>query len=246
MRPEWEMATGAVPEPIHRGIDDRVPRAISHLLEGLMLRLVPLVALLAASLFALSCQDTVVRTGQITVQVNPLYENDFDSFETFSVVTADLVDPPEDVPEIGDRQQAFNEQVNELIIEAMTNEPVCMEFIAPEQVTAENQPDLWAANGLAQETNGGYVYECCGGWWWGWWGWYWNPCATLCPTWVEYDIGSLLVPVGFPVASGDDPQYVFAGLAQALVDPNTTVETIEFAIQEIFRQWPVQRSCSPQ
>jgi hypothetical protein len=212
-----------------------------------MLRLVsltPVVALVATSVFITSCQDTVVSTGQVTTQVNPEYLDDFDSFETFSVVTSELVDPPDELPEIGDEQAAFNDDVNELIIQAMQAEPVCMEYIPPDEVTETNQPDLWAANGLARETDSGYVYECCGGWWWGWWGWYWDPCGTLCPTYVEYTVGSLVVPVGFPVASGADPEIVFGGLAQALVDGRDTEEKVRIAIQEIFRQWPVQRSCS--
>lgn len=211
-----------------------------------MLRLVPLVPLVATSFFALSCQDTVVRTGEISVQVNPEYLDEFSTYRTFSVVTADLVEPPEEVPEIGDEQQAFNKQVNELIIAAMTSEPVCLEYIPADQTSEDNQPDLWAANGLAQATEGGYVYQCCGGWWWGWWGWYWNPCATLCPTWVEFDVGSLLVPVGFPVASGEEPEVVFAGLAQSLIDGQDPKDKIRVAIQEIFKQWPEQNSCPSQ
>lgn len=211
-----------------------------------MLRLAPFAALLATALLALGCSDTVVATGEISTRTNPQYIDDFPSYETFSVVIEDLVDPPEDLPELGDEQQAFNEYVNGLIVDAMTREPVCLDYIDPKDVTEENQPDLWAANGLARSTEGGYVYECCGGWWWGWWGWYWDPCAVWCPTYVEFEIGSLFVPVGFPVASGADPELVFAGLAQAISDGRGDREKVERAVQEIFKQWPIQNSCSEQ
>ena len=211
-----------------------------------MLRLAPFAALLATALLALSCSDTVLATEKISTRHNPQYIDDFPSYETFSVVTEDLVDTPEDLPELGDEQQAFNEYVNGLIVDAMTSEPVCLDYIRPEDVTEENQPDLWAANGLARSTQGGYVYECCGGWWWGYWGWYWDPCAFWCPTYVEFDVGSLFIPVGFPVASGVEPELVFAGLAQAISDGQGDREKVERAVQEIFKQWPIQNSCPEQ
>jgi len=212
----------------------------------MLLRLFPLVALVASSILIVSCQDDVVQTGEITTRTNPDYEDDFPTYQTFSVVTADQVDPPDDVPDIGDEQQAFNRRVNQLIIDAMTSEPVCLEYIPPDETSEDNQPDLWAANGLAQDTEGGYVYECCGGYWWGYWGWYWDPCATWCPTYVEYDVGSLFIPVGFPVASNDEPEVVFAGLAQALVDGQDVESLVQFAVQEIFEEWPEQRTCPEQ
>jgi len=212
------------------------------------MRLIPLsVALVVPALLALGCaNDSVVQTGTIDVKVA---ENvDFSEFQTFSVVTADIVETPPEVPELGEEQQAFNQRVNQLIIEAMQAEPVCLQYIPPDAVTEENQPDLWAANGLGRSTDDGYVYECCGGWWWGYWGWYWDPCAYWCPVYVEYEVGSLLVPVGVPPtadASDENPSIVFAGLAQALLGTGTpTNEQISFAIEEIFAQWPDPRQCS--
>lgn len=209
-----------------------------------MLRLIPIVTWAAASFFILSCSDTVVRTGEITTWENPEYEQEFPTYQTFSVVTSDQVEVPPDVPPISSEQQAFNDQVNQLIIEAMQSEPVCLTYIPPDQTSETNQPDLWAANGLSQMTEGGFVYECCGGWWWGWWGWYWDPCATLCPVWVEFDVGSLLIPVGFPNSSGGEPEVVYSGLAQAVLDGLDVDAAVRFAVQEIFQQWPDQRECS--
>jgi hypothetical protein len=210
----------------------------------------PLFVLMATSLVVLSCQDdVVVRTGEITTRTNPDYLDEFSTYETFSVVTSDLVEPPPDVPDLGDEQEAFNRRVNLLIIEAMTSAPVCLDYIPADEVSDERQPDLWAANGLAQETNGGYVYDCCGGWWWGYWGWYWDPCAYWCPTYVEYNVGSLFVPVGFPVDSTEIPEVVFAGLAQAITDgqsPGQIEDDVRFAIQEIFKDWPDKRECPAQ
>ena len=231
------------PPPIRPIIDAAERRAIPHPSEVLMLRLVPIVALIAASFLVLSCNDTVVRTGEITTQTNPDYIDEFPTYQTFSVLTSAQVNPPPDVPDIGDEQQAFNQQVNQLIIDAMTSEPVCLEYIPPDQTSETNQPDLWAANGLSRMTEGGFVYQCCGGWWWGWWGWYWDPCAYICSTWVEFDVGSMLIPVGFPVASADDPEIVFSGLAQAILDGQDIDAAIRFAVQEIFKEWPDQRTC---
>jgi hypothetical protein len=208
-----------------------------------MLRFVPFLLLIASTIVAAGCADnTVVQTGSIDVKVDS--DVDFTQFQTFSVVTKDLIDPPPDIPEIGDEQEAFNELVNQLIIDAMQAEPVCLELIPPDQTSPENQPDLWAANGLAQSTDSGYVYECCGGWWWGYWGWYWNPCAYWCPTYVEYEVGSLFVPVGEPPAEGEDPAAVFAGLARSVSGTGPDVETkVRTAINEIFAQWPDKRTC---
>jgi hypothetical protein len=122
--------------------------------------------------------------------------------------------------------------------------PVCLTFIDPVDVTDENQPDLWAANGLARDVEGGYVYQCVGGWWWGYWGWYWDSCAYWVPTYVEYDIGSLFIPVGLPIVGEPPPDLIFAGLAQSVVgsggDPETKARQ---AVQLIFEQWPDQRTC---
>lgn len=210
-----------------------------------MLRHVPFFLLIVFALAPVGCaNNTVVATGEIDVKFDESV--DFTQFETFSVVTSDLVDPPPDVPELGDDQQAFNDLVNQLIIEAMQSEPVCLRFIPPDQTSEQNKPDLWAANGLAQSTDSGYVYECCGGWWWGYWGWYWDPCAYWCPTYVEYDVGTLFIPVGLPLTSGEEPQAIFGGLAQSVLGTGPDVETkVRYAIEEIFKQWPDQRTCSP-
>ena len=208
-----------------------------------MLRYVPFVLLVVSAFASAGCaNDTVVQTGEISVEFD---ENiDFTQFETFSVVTKDLVEPPPEAPELGDEQEAFNDMVNDLIVDAMQAEPVCLELIPPGETSEQNQPDLWAANGLAQSTDSGYVYGCCGGWWWGYWGWYWDPCAYWCPTYVEYDVGSLFVPVGLPPEEGQDPAAVFAGLARSVAgtgsDPGTKVRA---AIDAIFQQWPVKRTC---
>ena len=102
-----------------------------------MLRCSVFVLFVISSLSVLSCAtDSVVQTGQIIVQFD--HTVDFTQFETFSVVTADIVDPPD----LDEDQQAFNDMVNELIKEAMQAEPVCLTLIEPEDVTDENQPDL--------------------------------------------------------------------------------------------------------
>jgi hypothetical protein len=201
-------------------------------LEDFMLRYSSFVLLIAASFVAQSCADDTV-SGTI----------DFTQFETFSVLTSDIV-PPEDLPDLGEDQVAFNDMVNGLIIEAMQAEPVCLTLIPPDQVTEENQPDLWAANGLGRSTDGGYYYECVGGWWWGYWGWYWDPCASWYPVYVEYEVGSLLIPVGPPPAMDEEPTPIFAGLAQSVLGTGADTETkVRNAVQEIFEQWPDQRSC---
>ncbi len=206
-----------------------------------MLRRLPILAFGVSSVLVLGCvEDTVVQTGQVVVQYDRTV--DFTQFESFSVVTSDLVDPPDLDPD----QEAFNDMVNDLIKEAMQAEPVCLTFIEPGEVTDENQPDLWAANGLAQTTGSGYDYECIGGWWWGYWGWYWDPCAWWVPRYIEYDVGNLLIPVGPPPAEGEDPEPIFGGLAQSLSDsPPDTKTKIEEAVRLIFQQWPDKRSCPP-
>lgn len=211
-------------------------------LEVLMRRTVPFIILIASSFLALSCADNnVVQTGEITVRSNP--DVDFTQFQTFSVVTSDLVEVPPEAPDF-DEQEAFNDQVNQLIIAAMQAEPVCLEFIDPTTTSEENQPDLWAANGVAQATEGGYYYECCGGWYWGWWGWYWDPCAYWCPNYVEYDVGSLFVPVGLPADATEEAKAVFGGLAQSVINGGDVDAKIRYAIEEIFKQWPDPRECS--
>lgn len=207
-----------------------------------MLRYVPFVLLVASSLAVVSCaSNTVVKTGEISVKVAD--NVDFTEFETFSVVTKEMVDPP---PELDPEHEAFNDLVNGLIIEAMQAAPVCLEFIPPEEASDQNAPDLWGANALGRTEEGGYVYGCCGGWWWGYWGWYWDPCAYWCPTYVEFDAENLLVPVMLPGAEPEDAEAVFAGLARSVSGTGPDVETkVRFAIEEIFKQWPIQRTTCP-
>jgi hypothetical protein len=206
-----------------------------------MLRYFPFVLLLASAMFAASCaNDTVVQTGQIIVDYDKTA--DFSQFNTFSVVTSDVAPPG--TPDPGADELFFNNLVNDLIIEAMTSEPVCMEHIPTDEVSNENQPDLWAANGLAQTTGEGTVWECVGGWWWGWWGWQWDSCAWLTPVPVEFDVGNLFLPVGPEPAAGEDPAAVFAGLAQSIAGTGPDVETkVRAAVQAVFEQWPEKRTC---
>jgi hypothetical protein len=208
-----------------------------------MLRSIPFVALLISCLAVLSCaNDNVVHTA--TVQVESDDDIDFTQFQTFSVVTEDIVDAPDKLPALGEEQQAFNQRINELIIEAMEAEPVCLEYIPTDQTSPGNQPDLWAANGLVRSSDEGYVYDCCGGWWWGYWGWYWNSCAYLCPIYVEFEVGSLFIPVGLPPDQGEQPGAVFGGLVRSLVDSGTpTDEQLRTAVNAIFQQWPDKRQC---
>jgi hypothetical protein len=205
-----------------------------------MLRYSPFVLVVAASLLALSCGGGgVVQTGQIVVDYDHMV--DFSQFETFSVVTQ-AVAPP-DAPQPGPEEMFFNDLVNNLIIDAMTSEPVCMKYIPPEQ--AENDPpDLWAANGLARTTGEGTIWQCVGGWWWGWWGWQWDPCAWVTPVPVEFDVGNLFIPVGPAPVEGEDPAAIFAGLAQSIAGTGPDVETkVRVAVEEIFQRWPVKNSC---
>ena len=210
-----------------------------------MLRYSPFVLLIASSLFSLSCaDDTVVQTSSVDVQWDRDAIAVFEAAQTFSVITEEVV-PPENQPDLDDEQMAFNDMVNELIIAAMQKEPVCLTLVPTDEVTPENQPDLWAANGLAQTTEGGYYYECVGGWWWGYWGWYWDSCAYWRPTYVEWDVGSLLIPVGPPPPEGDDPELIFAGLAQSVLGTGADTETkVRAAVDAIFQQWPDPRTCT--
>lgn len=202
----------------------------------------PFVLLLLTSLVALSCaNDTVVRTGEIIVRSDP--DALFESYQTFSVLTADIVPDP---PEIDEDQQLFNDQVNAMIIDAMTKEPVCLEFIDPEDVDENNVPDVFAGNGLAVNTEEGVWWQCMGGWWWGWWGWYWDPCKWIVPVPVDWDVGTMLIPVGPPPADGEDAKPVFAGIAEALLSPGPIDEdAVRAAVDYIFQQWPDKRECTP-
>ena len=205
-----------------------------------MLRYSPFVLLIASSLLALSCGGSgVVQTGQIVVDYDHMV--DFSQFKTFSVVTEDVAPP--DAPMPGPDEVIFNELVNNLIIDAMTSEPVCMEYIPPNQAESR-PPDLWAANGLARTTGEGTIWQCVGGWWWGWWGWQWDPCAWVTPVPVEFDVGNLFIPVGPAPVEGEDPVAIFAGLAQSIAGTGPDVETkVHAAVEEIFARWPVKNSC---
>jgi hypothetical protein len=182
-------------------------------------------------------------TSEVVVEVNYDSRVDFSQFETFTVLTSELVP---DAPEPGDDEEFFSDLVNDLIVEAMTSEPVCMTFIPPEEVTDTNRPDLFAGNGLSRTTDEGIVWQCVGGWWWGLWGWFWNPCAWLAPVPVEFDVGNLLVPVGPEPEEGEDPEPIFTGLAEAILGSESNVEEkVRYAVQAIFEQWPEQRTCAP-
>ncbi|MGB8222559.1 MAG: DUF4136 domain-containing protein [Polyangiales bacterium] len=212
-------------------------------LEGLMRCHSSLILLIVASFFVLSCGQPVTQTGTVDVKFDDTV--DFTQFQTFSVLTSDIV-PPEDVPQLDPEQVAFNDMVNTLIIQAMQAEPVCLTLIPPDEVTPEKQPDLWAANGLGRSTDGGYYYQCVGGWWWGYWGWYWDPCASWYPVYVEYEVGSLLIPVGPPPIGNAKPTPIFAGLAQSIITTGADTQAkVRNAVQQIFAQWPDKRSCSP-
>jgi hypothetical protein len=183
---------------------------------------------------------SAVETGEVVVNYDRTV--DFSQFETFTVLTPELVP---NAPEPGDDEELFNEMVNDLIIDAMTAAPVCMTFIPPDEVTASNQPDLFAGNGLSRATEEGVVWQCVGGWWWGFWGWFWDPCAWLAPVPVEFEVGSLLIPVGPRPAEGEEPEPVFTGLGQSVLDTGTNVDVkVQNAVRAIFAQWPVQRTCS--
>ena len=208
------------------------------------MRRLTLILIAMSVLFSLSCADTaVVQTGSIDVQWDEEQIAVFNAAQTFSVVTSEIV-PPDGLPDLDDEQMAFNDMVNDIIVEAMQAEPVCLTYVDPQDVTEENQPDLWAANGLARSEEGGYVYECVGGWWWGYWGWYWDSCAYWRPVYVEYDVGSLLIPVGPPPVADESPELIFAGLAQSVVGTGADTETkVRAAVDLIFQQWPDKRTC---
>ena len=204
-----------------------------------MLRFALVVLLVASTLSALGCANSsAVQTSQVVVDFDD--NVDFSRILTFSVVTQDVAPPG--TPEPDEDQIFFNNLVNDLIIDAMTSPPVCMEFIKPEEAEAR-PPQVWAANGLARTTGEGTVWECQGGWWWGWWGWYWDPCAWIVPVPVEFDVGNLFIPVGPAPAEGEDPEAIFAGLAQSVAGTGPDIETqVTNAVQAIFQQWPVQRT----
>ena len=205
-----------------------------------MLRYFPFVLVLASAFFVLSCaESSVVQTGQIIVDADETF--DFSRLETFSIVTEDLAPPG--TPEPGPEERLFNERVNEMIVEAMTSEPVCLELVEPDQIMDESK-HVWAANGLARTTGEGTHWQCVGGWFWGWWGWQWDPCAWVRPVPVEFDVGNLLIPVGPQPRVGEDPDPSFVGLAQSVVGTSSELEAkARAAVEAIFAQWPDPRPC---
>lgn len=199
-----------------------------------------LFVLLATSLFVLSCSSGT-QTERLIVDWDKTV--DFTQFETFSVVTQEVIDNNPDFPdlptELPDDAKAAIEQINDLIIEAMGPSGLGYTYIPPEQVTPENQPDLWAGNIGAVTEEQGIVYDCVGGWWWGYWGWYWDPCAWVVPRTIDFDVGSLLIPV----ASTTAQEPIFWGLAQGIdyigADNELRIET---AVTDIFAQWPIDQT----
>jgi len=181
------------------------------------------------------CGDSV-QTGELAVEWDRTV--DFTQFETFSVVTEEIIEnnpdrfpPPPDLPE--DAQAAIA-AINELIIEAMGPAGLGYTFIPPEDVSAGNQPDLWAGNLGAVTEEQGVVWECVGGGW-GYWGWYWDPCAWYYPRTVDFQVGSLLIPV----ASNDLQAPIFGGLARGIDYAGADNEQrVRDAVTAIFAQWP--------
>ena len=199
----------------------------------------PRVPSLLTSLLIAGCGSSgVVQTGQITVE----YDEDFDfsELETFSVVTEELV--PEAMFEPDEAR--FEDSVNEMIVAAMQEEPVCLRYIPPDQVTEQNQPDVWAANGLSQTQEEGVRWTCVGGWWWGTWGRWWDPCRWRTPVPIEVDVGNLYIPVAPPPVEDEETNAVFAGLAQKILGSEPDLEAkARVAVEEIFQQWPATGAC---
>ncbi|MEM7136523.1 MAG: DUF4136 domain-containing protein [Myxococcota bacterium] len=170
---------------------------------------------------------------------------DFTQFQTFSVVTQEIIANNPDFPtppELPDDAVAAIDQINALIIQAMGPAGVGLTYIPPEEVTPENQPDLWAGNVGAVSEEQGIVWQCVGGYWWGYWGWYWDPCKWSYPRTVDFNVGSLLIPV----ASTSLQEAVFGGLAQGIVyNGGDNAERIRAAVAAIFAQWPSEQTGIP-
>lgn len=200
-----------------------------------------LVLPIAVSLLVISCGGGVSQVGEVTVEFDE--DVDFSELTTFTVLTEELV--PE-ADELETDAALFTEEVNELIVDAMTGPPVCMTFIPPERVAAGEEPDLFAGNGLARRTEEGTQWRCVGGWWWGAWGWFWDPCRWREPVRVEFEVGSLYLPVGPRPDEDAEPEPVFIGIGRRLLDGNVDVDAeVERAVRIVFERWPIQRSCSP-
>ncbi|MGB5810296.1 MAG: DUF4136 domain-containing protein [Polyangiales bacterium] len=211
-----------------------------------MSRIAHILPVLLLGLALVSCNDSGIQTD--TVEVTWDRTVDFTQFQTFSVVTQEIIENNPDFPpppELPDDAVAAIEQINALIIQAMGPSGLGYTYIPPEQVTQENQPDLWAGNIGAVGEEQGVVWECVGGWWWGYWGWYWDPCAWQYPRNVDLDVGSLLIPVA-ATALGE---VIFGGLAQGIDYVGAdNEERIRNAVAAIFVQWPSEQtgSTSPQ
>ncbi len=202
-----------------------------------MLRCTGVALLMAFSLVVLGCGDEGAQTGSLKVDWDRTV--DFTQFQTFSVVTRQIIESNPDVPQPPPNLPADAEaaiaQINALIIEAMGPTGLGYEYIPPDQVTSENQPDLWAGNIGAVTEEQGVIYECNGGWWWGYWGWYWDPCAWVVPRIIEFDVGSLLIPVG----SSATQEPIFWGLARGIDYAGANnEERVRNAMSAIFAQWP--------
>ncbi|HSN84031.1 MAG TPA: hypothetical protein VLS88_15735 [Polyangiales bacterium] len=195
----------------------------------------------SCSILLLGCGSSTRQVGEIIVEFDR--DADFSEFQTFTVLTPELVPEAE---ELELEAELFNDQVNDLIIEAMTGPPVCMTYIPPEEVTETNQPDLFAGNGLSRTVNEGTEWRCVGGWWWGVWGWFWNPCLWTTPITFEYEVGSLYLPVGPRPAEGEDAEPVFKGTAWKVLGTRTNIDDqVRLAVRSVFQRWPEQRTCTP-
>jgi len=220
-------------------IDSAIRRANHRSQEVFMRHCLHMVPALLCCLALFGCGNAT-KVGEITVSYDE--DADFSQFQTFTVLTRELVP---DAREPDEEEELFDELVNDLIIEAMTSEPVCMTFIPPEEVTEENEPDLFAGNGLSRRTEEGTTWKCVGGWWWERWGAFWDPCAWLVAVPIEFEVGSLLIPVGPRPKEGEEPAPVFTGLGEAVLSSQSNVERkVRIAVEAIFDQWPEQRTCS--
>lgn len=203
-----------------------------------MIRVLPWAVALGAFFAILSCGSSSSGTVQVVWDRTV----DFTEFETFSVVTREVIENNPDFPAPPDLPadaEAAIAQINALIIQAMGPTGLGYTYIPPEEVTPENQPDLWAGNVGSVTEEQGIVWECVGGWWWGYWGWYWDPCRWYYPRTVEFGVGSLLIPV----ASTSLAEPIFGGLAQGIVyDGGDNAELVAEAVAAIFAQWPIDQT----
>ncbi|MDH3200448.1 MAG: DUF4136 domain-containing protein [Myxococcales bacterium] len=199
-----------------------------------MLRCLPHAFLIAFSFVLLGCGDKGAQTESLTVDWDQTV--DFTQFQTFSVVTRQIIEGNPDLSQpLPPDAEAAIAQINALIVDAMGPTGLGYEYIPPDEVTPENQPDLWAGNVGAVTEEQGVVYDCIGGWWWGYWGWYWDPCAWIVPRIIDFDVGSLLIPVG----SSATQEPIFWGLARGIDYVGAdNEERIRNAVTAIFAQWP--------